>query len=137
MPRKPPLKPPSATDHFLRDLEKEEARVRKKIDELKSELRSIERLKFRRRQQIYGEELGQPLTSRNVDKVLFESIIIELLKSKPSGMRTSAIFKTISAGGYDLNYNTLRSYIARLRDVNKIKKSGGGYNWIVAEDKQP
>lgn len=130
------LKPPSATDPFLRDLEKEETRVRKKIDELKSELRSIERLKFRRRQQIYGEDLGQPLTSRNVDKVLFESVIIELLKSKSSGMRTSAIFKSILSNGYDLNYNTLRSYITRLRDSNKIRKSTDGYNWIVSENNQ-
>lgn len=124
-------KPPASKDPLLHNLELEEERILKKIEDLKAELKSINKLKFRRKTQVLGEEFDSPVTNRNIDKLFYESVILEIIRNSQAGLRTSEIFEKIVKSGYDINYNTLRSYIVRLRDEKKIRKKPRGYEWFI------
>lgn len=120
----------SKRDPFLTDLEAEEARIRKQIDNLKAELRSVERMIFRRKTSVYGDAVGEKVNNRNIDKLFFESIILDILVNKPSGLRTGELFKAVLSRGHMVNHNTFRSYVVDMQKTGKIAKKDRGYNWV-------
>ncbi|WP_425501503.1 winged-helix domain-containing protein [Parasulfitobacter algicola] len=60
-------------------------------------------------------------------------MILEALNSSNRGLRTGEIHTHITKRGYELNYNTLRSYVTKMRDRGVIKKATTySYYWLPA-----
>ncbi len=117
---------------YIKNLEMEKRGLENKIRELNKEINFIDKLIFRRKSQQMADSYGEKKSLKNSDRLFYEVIIIDLIKESKNGLRTSSIFEKLKLKGYFINYNTFRSYITRMRDAGKIKKSNS-YNWVTLE----
>jgi repressor of nif and glnA expression len=61
-------------------------------------------------------------------------MIIDAIRNAKKGLRTGEIHDALKKSGYGLNYNTLRSYVAKMRSKGLIKKATPqSYHWIPAQ----
>ncbi|RZK44740.1 MAG: hypothetical protein EOO61_02720 [Hymenobacter sp.] len=120
-------------DGFLDELEAEKERINKLIRKLSSELRAVDRMLFRLKSQNRSNIKGISLNKKNMEKLFYEGIIIEVLGRYKNGLRTAQIYEYLSKAGYDINYNTFRGYIVKLRDDGSILKKDRGYKWVIAD----
>ena len=120
-------------DAYVKRLEADKHVLEERIKELQSEVRAINNLIYRRKSEILAGGTGQNRNLKNADRLLFETIILDALNSSKRGLRTAEIHSNITKQGYGLNYNTLRSYVTRMRDKGLIKKkSPSSYYWVSA-----
>lgn len=120
-------------DAYIKQLEADKAALEARIAELQSEVRTINNLIYRRRSEGLAAAEGTAVNLKNADRLFFEALILELLKGSKRGLRTSEIHTQVAKRGYELNYNTLRSYVTKMRDRGTIKKaSAHSYYWLAA-----
>jgi predicted transcriptional regulator len=118
------------SNHYVENLEKEKAALEARIVELQNEVRAINNLIYRYKSQNIAKAKGESVNLKNIDRIFFESMIIDALRSSKNGLRTREIYESLRRSGYNVNYNTVRSYVTRMRDRGSIrKKSKGSYNW--------
>ena len=121
------------SDPYIRQLEADKSTIEARIKELQSEVRTINNLIYRRRSESLAVSEGAALNLKNADRLFFEAIILEALGASERGLRTAEIQKQIKNRGYQLNYNTLRSYVTKMRDRGTIKKAtANSYYWVPA-----
>ena len=119
-------------DAYIERLEAEKLALEERIKDMQSEVRTINNLIYRRKSELFANDTGETRNLKNTDRLVFETIILEALNSSKRGLRTGEIHNAILKQGYGLNYNTLRSYVARMRDKGLIqKKTPTSYYWIV------
>ena len=123
------------TDPYILGLEREKRELLAKIDDLRKKIRTIDALIIKARTELLANNTGVKVTRKNADRLFFETLILEVISKTKNGARTAQIYAEIGKLGYSLNYNTLRSYIIRLRDTKRIKRNRQNiYNWIVSSD---
>ena len=124
-------------DTYIEQLEAEKAELEERIRALQAEVRTINTLIFRRRSRGLAETVGDRPNLKNADRLLYETVILDVLRGSPKGLRTSELHGAVGRRGFPLNYNTLRSYVTRMRDKGLIKKrTPQSYRWVTsgAED---
>ena len=122
-------------DAYIKQLEADKQAIVDKINILQSEVKAINSLIYRRKSALIAESTGENRNLKNADRLFFETIILDILNKSKLGLRTSGIYKEVSQQGYGVNYNTLRSYIAQMRDKGLIRKRAPtSYYWITASD---
>ncbi len=120
-------------DAYVKRLEADKHALEERIKELQAEVRTINNLIYRRKSELFADGTGEDRNLKNADRLFFETIILDALNNSKRGLRTGEIHSTITKQGYGLNYNTLRSYITRMRDKGLIiKKTPTSYYWIAA-----
>lgn len=120
-------------DAYVKRLEADKHELEERIKELQAEVRTINNLIYRRKSKLFAGDTGEDRNLKNADRLLFETIILDALKNSKRGLRTGEIHSSITKQGYGLNYNTLRSYVTRMRDKGLIqKKTPTSYYWIAA-----
>ncbi|NSX53628.1 hypothetical protein HRQ87_02335 [Sulfitobacter sp. 1151] len=120
-------------DTYVQQLEADKAALEARIADLQSEVRTINNLIYRRRSQGLAASEGAAVNLKNADRLFFEAMILEALNSSNRGLRTGEIHTHITKRGYELNYNTLRSYVTKMRDRGVIKKATTySYYWLPA-----
>lgn len=124
----------SNPDPYIQQLELDKAALEERIANLQSEVRTINNLIYRRRSEGLAASEGTAVNLKNTDRLFFEAMILETLNNSKSGLRTGEIQEKIVKQGYELNYNTLRSYVTKMRDRGIIKKATSySYKWIPAQ----
>lgn len=122
-------------DPYIKRLESEKEALEQRIKELQTEVRTINNLIYRKKSEVFAADTGQPHNLKNMDRLFFETVILETLNASSRGMRTREIYDALIKKGYGLNYNTLRSYIAKMRDKSLIKKRNtSSYYWIISNE---
>jgi len=120
-------------DPYVQQLEADKAALEARIADLQSEVRTINNLIYRRRSEGLAASEGAAVNLKNADRLFFEAMILEALNESKRGLRTGEIHNQITKRGYELNYNTLRSYVAKMRDRGAIKKATAhSYYWLPA-----
>ncbi len=120
-------------DPYVQQLETDKAALEARIADLQSEVRTINNLIYRRRSEGLAASEGATVNLKNADRLFFEAMILEALNGSQYGLRTGEIHTHITKRGYELNYNTLRSYVAKMRDRGVIKKATThSYYWLAA-----
>lgn len=122
-----------ADDPFLSSLEKERAIIRENISKLNADLSYVDKMIVRRKSEILSDNLGIKLNKKNIDRVFFESLITDILRNSKKGKRTSELFESIRLMGHRINYNTLRTYVTKMRDKGFIYRKGNNYQWFATE----
>ena len=124
-------------DAYVDRLEAEKRALEERIRELQAEVRAINNLIYRRKSEIHAGGTGQERNLKNTDRLFFEAIVLDALRNSKRGLRTGEIHSAVTKQGYSLNYNTLRSYVTKMRDKGLIrKKTPTSYYW-VAETASP
>ena len=124
-----------AEQTYVERLESEKQALEERIRDLQAEVRAINNLIFRRKSELLAQGSGEDRNLKNADRLFFETLILAALKNSTRGLRTSEIHRAITKQGYGLNYNTLRSYVSKMRDKDLIQKSTPtSYNWIASPD---
>lgn len=125
---------PAEQDVHIAQLEEAKEALEKRIAEIQAEIRTINNLIYRRKSKFFAEKRDETINGKNIDRLFFETLILDALKSAKKGLRTGEIHTQITKSGYGLNYNTLRSYVAKMRDKGLIKKtSPSSYLWTVQD----
>lgn len=125
---------PNGPDPYVERLEEEKTSLEHRIKELQSEVRAINNLIYRHRSKAVALEQDETINQKNVDRLFFETVILELLRKTERGLRTGEIYKRMELEGYGLNYNTLRSYVTKMRDKKLIKKlTPQDYRWVTVD----
>lgn len=123
-----------STDTYIRQLESEKKVIEERIVELQGEIRAINKLIYRHKSRLSVEGTSETINQKNIDRLFFETLIIDTVKGAKGGLRTGQIYDKLKKAGYELNYNTLRSYVTKMRDKELIKKrSPLVYEWVVSE----
>lgn len=121
-----------ATDSYIAQLEEEKKVMEARISELQAEIRTINNLIYRRKSRFFADRQDERINEKNIDRLFFETLILDTLKEARKGLRTGEIHTAITRAGYGLNYNTLRSYVTKMRDKGLIKKATpSSYYWVV------
>jgi len=119
-------------DPYIRRLEAEKDALEQRIKELQVEVRAINNLIYRKKSEAFAESTGQTPNLKNVDRLFFETVILDALRSSTRGLRTREIYDALAKKGYGMNYNTLRSYVTKMRDKALIqKKTPNSYYWVA------
>jgi predicted transcriptional regulator len=119
-------------DAYIDRLASEKRMIEERIRELQAEVRTINNLIYRRKSEIHAGDTGQDRNLKNADRLFFEAVVLDALSNSKRGLRTGEIHSAVTKQGYGLNYNTLRSYVTRMRDKGLIrKKSPTSYYWIA------
>ncbi len=127
------IDPPSS---YVGRLEAERKQLEERIAELQAEVRVVTNLIYRHKAQTFADETSEKVNLKNVDRLFFETLIMDIIRAAKGGLRTGEIYERLGKVGYRMNYNTLRSYITKMRDKGLIKKRGSNsYYWIVAPEK--
>lgn len=122
-----------SSDPYIDRLEGEKLALETRIKELQDEIRAINNLIYRRRSELFAGTTGQKHNLKTADRLFFETLILDTLNYTKNGLRTGELHDKISRQGYGLNYNTLRSYVMRMRDKGLIrKKTPNSYYWIAS-----
>ena len=125
---------PEAPDPYIVRLEAEKKAMEARVAEIQAEIRTINNLIYRRKSEMFAESREETVNEKNVDRLFFETLIMDAIRNTQRGLRTGEIHTAITKTGYGLNYNTLRSYVAKMRDKGLIKKAtSGSYYWVVSE----
>jgi len=123
------------SDPYIKRLEAEKEALERRIKEFQGEVRAINNLIYRRKSEILADSTNQESNLKNADRLFFETIIIDALNGSKRGLRTRDIYDSIRNSGFGINYNTLRSYVMRMRDKKLIKKkTTDSYYWIAVEE---
>lgn len=121
-----------APDLYIARLEAEKKAVEARVAELQAEIRTINNLIYRRKSEAFAKGQEESINEKNVDRLFFETLIMDTLRNTKRGLRTGEIHIAVTKAGYVLNYNTLRSYIAKMRNKGLIKKATpSSYYWIA------
>lgn len=127
---------PKAPDTYISRLEAEKKVMEARVTELQAEIRTINNLIYRRKSEMFAESRDETVNEKNVDRLFFETLILDAIRNAKKGLRTGEIHSAVIKSGYGLNYNTLRSYVTKMRDKGLIKKAtSSSYYWVVAEKK--
>jgi len=120
-------------DAYVTRLEADKRALEERIKELQAEVRAINNLIYRRKSELFADGTGEGRNLKNADRLLFETIILDALNNSKRGLRTGEIHSAVTKQGYGLNYNTLRSYVTRMRDKGLIKKDNpSSYYWVAS-----
>lgn len=124
---------PETPDSYIARLEAEKKAMEARVAEIQAEIRTINNLIYRRKSEMFAESREEKINEKNVDRLFFETLIMDAISNAKRGLRTGEIHTAITKFGYGLNYNTLRSYVAKMRDKCLIKKATpSSYYWVVA-----
>lgn len=125
---------PEAPDSYIARLEAEKNALEVRVAEMQTEIRTINNLIYRRKSEIFAESRDETVNEKNVDRLLFETLILDAIRNSKRGLRTGEIHTAITKSGYGLNYNTLRSYVAKMRDKGLINKATpSSYYWVATD----
>jgi len=103
-----------------------------RVAELQAEIRTVNNLILRRKSEKFAKSRDETVNEKNVDRLFFETLILDAIHNAKKGLRTGEIHTAITKSGYGLNYNTLRSYVAKMRDKGLIKKATpSSYYWVA------
>lgn len=120
-----------AMDGYLTQLERDKRELQSKIEDLRSSVRTIDTLIFKRKSELASKLSGEKINRKNSGRLIFETLILELITESKTGLRTSEIRGSIEKRNFNMNYNTLRSYVTSMRDKGLIQKSKThSYKWI-------
>lgn len=123
-----------STDTYIRELESEKKVIEGRIAVLQGEVRAINNLIYRYKSRLFAEGTSETVNQKNIDRLFFETLILDTIREAKGGLRTGQIFDRLRKQGYGLNYNTLRSYVTKMRDKELIRKRAPhAYEWVVAE----
>ncbi len=118
---------------YLKRLKEEREALELRIKDLQVEVRTINNLIYREKSKMLAVDNGETQNLKNADRLFFETVIIDALRASPRGLRTSEICGALAKKGYAMNYNTLRTYVTKMRDKALIqKKSPRSYYWIAS-----
>ena len=127
---------PETPDSYITRLESEKKAMEARVAEIQAEIRTINNLIYRRKSEMFAETRDEKINEKNVDRLFFETLIMEAIRNAKRGLRTGEIYSAVTKSGYGLNYNTLRSYVTKMRDKGLIKKATStSYYWVIAEKK--
>jgi|TARA_R110000803_G_scaffold72041_1_gene135525 hypothetical protein len=116
---------------YIAQLEAERLNLERKVEELQIEIRLINNLIYKKKSESLAFNMSEKLNKKNSERLFYETIILQALASSQQGLRTSEIQRRVATIGYKINYNTLRSYVTKLRDKNLIKKKAkNSYKWV-------
>lgn len=119
-------------DPYIQRLETEKLALEAHITELQSEVRAINNLIYRHKSEAFAKGTNQSVNQKNVDRLFFETVIVDIISASKNGLRTKEIYERARKTGYGLNYNTLRSYITKMRDKDLItKRTPTSYYWVA------
>ncbi|OSQ31562.1 hypothetical protein [Thalassospira sp. MCCC 1A03138] len=121
-------------DPIIEKLEEEKRHLEARVRDIRAEINALNNLILRRRARHSAQNKDQQVNLKNVDRLFFETAILELLKRTKKGARTSEIFSELKSQGIGVNYNTLRSYVSRMSEKKMIRKTGQ-YWQLGFEDK--
>jgi len=123
-----------APDSYIARLEVEKKAMEARVAELQAEIRTVNNLIYRRKSEMFAASREETINEKNVDRLFFETLIMDAIRNAKRGLRTGEIHSAISKSGYGLNYNTLRSYVTKMRDKGLIKKAtSSSYYWVAVE----
>jgi|TARA_R100000781_G_scaffold109846_1_gene74981 predicted transcriptional regulator len=123
-----------APDLYIARLEAEKNAMETRVAEIQAEIRTINNLIYRRKSEIFAGTRDETINDKNVDRLFFETLILDAIRNSKRGLRTGEIHTTVTKSGYGLNYNTLRSYVAKMRDKGLIKKATpSSYYWVATD----
>lgn len=118
---------------YIQQLEAERKALEGRIAELHAEVRVISDLIYRHKARLFANETDEKVNLKNVDRLFFETLIMDTIGASKGGLRTGEIHDRLKKIGYGLNYNTLRGYVTKMRDKGLIKKRfPSSYHWVVA-----
>jgi hypothetical protein len=124
-----------APDSYITRLEAEKKAMEARVAEIQAEIRTVNNLIYRRKSEIFAGTQEEKINEKNVDRLFFETLIMDAVRNAKRGLRTGEIHSAVTKSGYALNYNTLRSYVAKMRDKRLIKKAtSSSYYWVIAEE---
>ena len=119
-------------DSYIVRLEAERDLIDSQIAKLRADIRTINNLILKRKSELSASTGNEKLNLKNSNRIMSEQLIIEILRSSKIGRRTSDIFNEINKRGYNINYNTLRTYVSDMRYKGIIlKHKAHSYNWIA------
>lgn len=125
---------PDPASSYLERLEAERTQLEERIAALQAEVRVINNLIYRHKAQQFADEASETVNLKNIDRLFFETLIADTIRGVKGGLRTGEVYERLGKAGYKLNYNTLRSYITKMRDKGAIRKRNpNSYYWVVAE----
>ena len=107
-----------------------------RVAEIQAGIRTVNNLIYRRKTRIFAGDRKEVVNKKNVDRLFFETLIMDVTRNVKRGLRTSEIHSAVTKSGYNMNYNTLRSYVTKMRDKGLIKKAtASSYYWVTAQKK--
>jgi len=112
-------------DSFIKKLQKEKDRIISQIRELKDEYRTITKILARHQTSEFGSPTGETVNKKNMNRIMNEHIILDAVKKHSGQLRTKDLAEYV-----DINPNTLRSYVMRLRDKGFIQKNHN-HKWCI------
>ena len=121
--------------NILEELRKEKESILLEISNLNKQISVIDKIIFRKKAEMSSLTTGETINKKNINRIYTERLIIECLKDSKNGLRTAEIAKALSKKGHNVNNNTIRSHITRMRDKELIHKKKGSYRWLPT-DKQ-
>lgn len=123
-----------SADTYVQQLESEKKLIEERIAELRGEVRAINKLIYRHKSRLSAAGANVKINEKNSDRLFYEALIIDTINGAKNGLRTGEIHKALQKADHDLNYNTLRSYVTKMRDKKLIKKrSPLHYEWVIVE----
>lgn len=126
--------PDESVDTYIRQLESEKKLIEERIAELRGEVRAINKLIYRHKSRLSAAGANVKINEKNSGRLFYEALIIDTINGAKNGLRTGEIHKALQKADYDLNYNTLRSYVINMRDKKLIKRRAPlQYEWVAVE----
>ncbi len=74
---------------------------------------------------------GDVVNAKNAQKIEILSLVRAVLSKEPRGMTSAAIFEAISKGAPSLKFETLRSYLSRYKNENRLFHDSGSGKWML------
>ena len=109
----------------LRDLEERKRALEQQRDDISEEIKRLESLIMQYRAGKRANLLGEKISQKTMSKIHTRAFIIECLKryGNLTSMEILEIDKEMSSeGGKQINYNTLRSHLMRMKHDGYIDK---------------
>lgn len=116
---------------MIENLEKERQALYRQLIDVQTEIKVINKLILRKKAEVAAKNGGEVINRKNIGRISNEAIILDCLRASKNGLRTTEISQEIKSLGYELPDNTIRSYIARMRDKGLIHKKNNSYRWLA------
>lgn len=120
------------SDLYIERLQKEIEDIETKIKELTQEQAALKRQLVKAKR---DTALLDGVTRKNsATRIMVENRILAVLKNSEQSLSSARLFREALFVDFQMNHNTFRTYLHRMKNRGLIKLSGKSGMWVVAPD---
>ncbi|MFY7835948.1 MAG: hypothetical protein ACOVQ0_06665 [Novosphingobium sp.] len=127
--------PEDLATYYERRLQAEIEQIEARIKDLTQEKHALQRQLMKARQQ--GAGLADVNRKNSVNRIMIENRLIDALKTANGPLNAGQLLTAARYVNFELNENTFRTYLHRLKKQGIIKNAGRPGRWLLVNVHPP